>query len=90
MSRPCPDVTKPKAPRGDAVGTVKSLKAAQEFLKRHGFVLTAYGPYRISFYPRDTVRTPEGLVPEQDWHHMTQLRFAVFAASLSSGRRPAP
>ncbi len=86
MPRPRPDVPKPKGPRGDAAGTIKSLKAAQEFLKRHGYVLTAYGPYRISFYRRDTVRTPEGLVPEQDWYHMTQQRFAVFTANLSSGR----
>ena len=80
-SRPRPDALRPPS-HGDADGVVKGLKGAQMFLKQHGYVLTAYGPFRVSFYRAGTKRTPEGLIPDCDWFNMTQKRFRSFVEVL--------
>lgn len=80
-SRPRPDASRPPS-NGDADGVVKGLKGAQVFLKKHGYTLTSFGPYRVTFYLTATKRTPEGLIPDRDWYDLTQKRFRLFIAAL--------
>lgn len=76
------DSVRPPPPPAPPKGDMGSLKKAQGLLKGYGYTLTAFGPYRVSFYRTATQRTKEGLVPEEDWYNLTPKRFGQFLAQL--------
>jgi hypothetical protein len=65
-----------------------SIKKAQEFLKRRGYVLTALGPFRVSFYAANVKRDKHGLIPEDQWHHLSDAQFRAFVRDLGGTGEP--
>jgi hypothetical protein len=74
--------TRPPPPPEPIPRASWGIKKTQEFLKGHGYILLAQGPFRTTFYPKDVELTPDGLIPEGAKIHLAPKQFAEFVRQL--------
>jgi len=85
-----PDDLDPTEPPPKPTGDASNLKKAQEALRIRGYTLTALGLYKVSFFRTAAGRDRFGLVPEEEWCHLTPRKFALFLKQTPPLEGPLP
>jgi len=66
----------------EAMRNVHGMDTAQALLKANGFILLAFGPRKVTFYPEDTKMTDRGRIPREAIITQTGVQYQEFAKTL--------